>query len=66
MPLSYVLNEFERQYKISFELKRIDMKQLYTGNFVHDDMELALKAITLPLNISYSKKDHSTIVLISE
>ena len=42
------------------------MKQLYTGSFVHDDIELAIKAITLPLNISYSKKDHSTIVLISE
>ena len=66
MPLSHVLNEFERQYKISFESNRIDMKQLYTGSFVHDDIELALKAITLPLNISYSKKDHSTIVFISE
>jgi ferric-dicitrate binding protein FerR (iron transport regulator) len=66
MPLSYVLNEFERQFKISFESKNIDLKQLYTGSFVHDDIELALKAITLPLNISYSKKDHSTIVLISE
>lgn len=66
MPLSYVLNEFERQFKISFEPKNIDLKQLYTGSFVHDDIELALKAITLPLNISYSKKDHSTIVLISE
>ena len=66
MPLSYVLKEFERHYNITFESQQIDTKQLYTGTFVHDNIELALKAITLPLNISYSKKEHSTIVLISE
>lgn len=66
MPLSYVLNEFERQYNITIESKQIDTKQVYTGSFVHDNMELALKSITLPLNISFNKKDNSTIVLISE
>jgi len=66
MPLSYVLNEFERQYNITIESQQIDTKQVYTGSFVHDNMELALKSITLPLNISFNKKDNSTIVLISE
>ena len=66
MPLSYVLNEFERQYNITVESQQIDTKQVYTGSFVHDNMELALKSITLPLNIKFSKKDSSTIVLISE
>ena len=66
MPLSYVLNEFERQYNITIESQQIDTKQVYTGSFVHDNMELALKSITLPLNIKFSKKDSSTIVLISE
>ncbi|MCB0463571.1 MAG: FecR family protein [Flavobacteriaceae bacterium] len=66
MPLSYVLNEFERQYNVTVESQQIDTKQVYTGSFVHDNMELALKSITLPLNIKFSKKDPSTIVLISE
>jgi transmembrane sensor len=66
MPLSYVLNEFERQYNITIESQQIDTKQVYTGSFVHDNMELALKSITLPLNIKFSKKDPSAIVLISE
>lgn len=66
MPLSYVLNELERQYNITIESQQIDTKQVYTGSFVHDNMELALKSITLPLNISFNKKDNSTIVLISE
>jgi len=66
MPLSYVLNEFERQYNIKVESQKVDTKQVYTGSFVHDNIELALKSITLPLNIKFSKKDPSTIVLISE
>ncbi|MEZ4795826.1 MAG: FecR domain-containing protein [Flavobacteriaceae bacterium] len=66
MPLSYVLNEFERQYNVTVESQQIDTKQVYTGSFVHDNIELALKSITLPLNIKFSKKDASTIVLISE
>lgn len=66
MPLSFVLNEFERQYDINIESQQIDVKQVYTGSFVHDNIELALKSITLPLNISFNKKDQSTIVLISE
>jgi len=66
MPLSYVLNEFERQYNITIESQQIDTKQVYTGSFMHDNMELALKSITLPLNIAFNKKDQSTIVLISE
>lgn len=66
MPLNYVLNEFERQYDITIESQQIDTKQVYTGSFVHDNMELALKSITLPLNIAFSKKDQSTIVLKSE
>ena len=66
MPLSYVLNEFERQYNVTVESQQIDTKQVYTGSFVHDNIELALKSITLPLNIKFSKKDSSTIVLISE
>ena len=52
MPLSFVLNEFERQYNITLESQNIDTKQVYTGSFAHDDLELALKSITLPLNIS--------------
>lgn len=66
MPLNYVISEFERQYDIKIESRHIDTKQVYTGSFVHDNMELALKSITLPLNITFSKKDQSTIVLISE
>jgi ferric-dicitrate binding protein FerR (iron transport regulator) len=66
MPFEFVINEFERQYNLSIELQDIDLEQRFTGSFVHNDKTLALKSITLPLNLTYSLKDHSTIVLSRE
>lgn len=57
MPYSFVLEEFERQYDITFIEKNIDSKQLFTGSFPHDDMDFALKSITLPLNLKYIRNN---------
>lgn len=65
MPLSYVLNEFERQYNLNFNAQNIDDNQIYTGSFTHKDIDLALKSITLPLNLNYSIKNN-TVVLSRE
>ena len=65
IPYKYVLDEFERQYQVSFDLKAIDGEKLYTGSFVHNNKELALKAITLPLNINFTVKNN-VIVLYRE
>ena len=65
IPYKYVLREFERQYNITFNSDSIDAERLYTGSFVHDNQELALKTITLPLNINYNIKN-SVIVLNRE
>ncbi len=64
-PLKNVVSEFERQYNVSISTNQVDIKQLFTGSFTHDDMELALKSITLPLNLKY-KKTGNSIVLKSE
>ena len=66
LPLKVVLNELERQYEISIETINIDTDQLFTGTFKHGDLELALKAVTLPLNLKYQLKNDATIVLESE
>jgi len=66
MPFALVINEFERQYNVEINPQNIDLKQLFTGSFVHDNKELALKSITLPLNINYSLQNNSTIVLRGE
>ncbi|PNQ73440.1 anti-sigma factor [Hanstruepera neustonica] len=65
IPYKYVLREFERQYHVTFNTESIDTDKLYTGSFVHNDQELALKAITLPLNINFTIKN-SVIVLNRE
>lgn len=65
MPLNYVLNEFERQFSLDFNTNNVNTKQLFTGSFTHNDVELALKSITLPLNLKYNIKNN-TIVLSRE
>lgn len=57
MPYRYILQEFERQYNVTVNTKNIDTQVLFTGSFTHNDRELALKSITLPLNINYSIKN---------
>ena len=66
VPYSEVIKEFERQYNIKVESNNIDMEQLFTGSFINSDEELALKSITLPLQLKYNKTNNTTIVLTKE
>ena len=61
MPFSYVIRELERQYNVKINPQDIDIKQLFTGSFSHDNIEMALKSITLPLNVKYNFKNETTI-----
>lgn len=55
VPLSHVISEFENQYNLKVTIDNIDSTRLYSGSFTHKNLDLALKSITLPLNLSYSK-----------
>lgn len=55
LPYSAVIAEFERQYDIEIIATDIDSKQLFTGSFIHNDIDIALKSITLPLNLEYTR-----------
>ena len=61
-----MLREFERQYNVTFEAENLDSTQLFTGTFKHNNIELALKSVTLPLNLKYQLKNDATIVLSRE
>lgn len=65
VPYKDVIAEFERQYDLKINLKSVDDSQLFTGSFTHDDIETALKSITLPLQLTYSKTNR-TITLKRE
>ncbi|GAA4269773.1 FecR family protein [Hyunsoonleella aestuarii] len=65
MPFKTVIAEFERQYHVDFSLINVDSTQLFTGSFAHDNLEMALKNITLPLQLTYTK-ENNTIILKRE
>ncbi len=53
VPLSEVFSELERQYNIEVRMENISTDQLFTGGFVHDSLENALKSISEPLDLKY-------------
>ena len=65
LPYKTIVAEFERQYDVDITLMNIDSTQLFTGSFTHDNLEIALKSITLPLHLTYSKTNN-TIILKGE
>lgn len=61
-PLEDVLKEFENYYDVDFETSSINTSRLYTGSFTHSNIEIALKSITLPLDLTYKIKDKKVIL----
>ena len=59
LPYREVLAEFERQYGVSIVAENIDENQLFTGSFSHSNIDIALKSITLPLHLKYSKTNNT-------
>ncbi len=66
MPFEQVVMEFERQYNVVIQTKNINLEARFTGSFIHDDIDLALKSITLPMNLKYSLLNGNTILLSGE
>jgi len=62
LPYKEVLAEFERQYNVTVITKNIDANQLFTGSFSHNNIDIALQSISLPLHLNYSK-NNNTITL---
>ncbi|MCH2032969.1 MAG: FecR family protein [Tenacibaculum sp.] len=64
-PFIKVLQEFERQYDVKVKVENMDTSLLFTGKFIHNDIETALKALTLPFNL-VSEQNNNTIILKGE
>ena len=54
MPYKYVVKELERQFNIKIEYNQIHSETLFTGNFTHTNLEMALQAISIPLNLKFT------------
>ena len=64
-PYSNVIQEFERQYNVKVTTENVDTSLLFTGKFVHNDIDIALKTLTLPFNIVFEQNENA-IILKSE
>lgn len=53
IPLAQVIAELERQYNIKIVTEDIDTTKLFTGTFSNDNQQVALEAVTIPLQLSY-------------
>ncbi|WP_426094642.1 FecR family protein [Flavobacterium sp. DSR2-3-3] len=61
IPLDQVIAELERQYDIKINVEDVDTSKLFTGSFTHTDKEIALQAVTIPLQLSYKIKGKTII-----
>lgn len=52
--LESVLEELKAQYNITIKTNTIDLNQRFTGNFTHDNIDLALQTVLAPMNINYT------------
>lgn len=62
-PISQVFIALENQFKIKLDNSKIDLSQRFTGGFTHKDLNLALKTVMIPMDISYSVSANNTIIL---
>jgi ferric-dicitrate binding protein FerR (iron transport regulator) len=56
-PIKYVLKEFERHYNVRIKAN-FNVEEKFTGSFVYDNENLALKSIALPFNLKIQKKNN--------
>ncbi|GAA0725232.1 FecR family protein [Aquimarina litoralis] len=65
-PLKQVIQSLENQFNISFDTKKINLNQRFTGSYSHKNIEIALKTIFVPMEISYTFNNENNIVLVKE
>lgn len=53
VPLKYVIADLENYYNIKVITQSINTEKLFTGTFTHNNKDIALQSITIPLKLSY-------------
>ena len=61
-----VVSELERQYNIKIQLNIQDSDLKFTGAFTNNNLEKALKSITLPFNLSFEIKNKQRVIIWDE
>lgn len=63
-PLWAVLGALERQFGIEIDASQIDTERLYTGSFVHDDVETALKMVLDPFGYAFDRQGQRVLLQV--
>ncbi|MCO5725273.1 FecR family protein [Robiginitalea marina] len=62
LPLSFILEELERQHSIRVETRGVDTGVLFTGTFSNTNLDLALKSISAPLQLGYTREGDKVLL----
>lgn len=63
-PLQEVLNELSSLYDVSFKTDKIDTSKTFSGSFIHNDINKALKTTLTPMGIIYKISKDKTIIYL--
>lgn len=61
IPFKEVVAELERQYDVEISIKSSKVDRFFTGGFTHDNLEEALKSVTIPMNLTYTMNSSKRI-----
>lgn len=63
IPLKEVFEELERQYAITINVDSVNTDRLFSGGFVHNNLEAALTSITQPMELTYDMTTANHVVI---
>jgi ferric-dicitrate binding protein FerR (iron transport regulator) len=63
IPFSEVISELERQYAVKITLKHTDTSRLFSGGFIHNNLENALMSITQPMNLTFEISSSNQVLI---
>ncbi|KAA3616755.1 MAG: FecR family protein [Flavobacterium sp.] len=66
IPYRVVLKELERQFDIEISGAETNSNTLFTGSFNNENLETALQAVTIPLNLSYTINGKNVVLKINQ
>ena len=67
VPLKVVLKSLENQYYIKFKDSTVKTNsKLFTGSFIHSNLQLALDAVCIPMNVQYIIMENSNIIELTQ
>jgi ferric-dicitrate binding protein FerR (iron transport regulator) len=61
-PISQVIIALENQFEITFDTSKVNLSDRFTGGFTHKDLNLALKTVMIPMDITYSVVNNKIIL----